>query len=82
MDIENSTVRSNDILLGEIKGKLDMLIRATDTFHVTTSEKIDKMGKKIARLEVKSGVWGGISGIITTTMFMLALHVKKFFGWQ
>ena len=43
-------------------------------------DKIDNMSSKIAKLEVKSSVWGAIGGMISSGIAMAGVLIKNMLG--
>ena len=48
-----------------------------DRYFDKLFEKIDGMGKEIATLKVKAGIWGGLAGIVSAIASMILLYIKS-----
>lgn len=70
---------SNDFLLGEIHAKVQDIPFIRDKVE-ELEKRMCKMESRVSALEVKSGVWGGLAGIITSLILLSVVLWKKALG--
>lgn len=63
----------NTLLLGEIKGKMDLLIDGQNR----TNERLDSMDTRLRKVETKAAVNGAFAGGIISVGFALAQEKLK-----
>ena len=63
--------KNQDFLLGEIYAKVQ------DIPHI--KEKVECLDRKVAKLEVKSSIWGALAGMLSAVMLYLSMMWKKLF---
>jgi hypothetical protein len=61
------------LLLGEIKGKLDLMI----SNQSETNERLDKMDNRLRKVETKSAINGAISGGLVSVGVALMIEKGK-----
>lgn len=61
------------LLLGEIKGKLDLVITGQDK----TNERLDSMDSRLRKVEAKAALNGAVAGGIISIGFALAQEKLK-----
>lgn len=61
------------LLLGEIKGKLDLMISSQSE----TNERLDKMDNRLRKVETKSALNGAISGGLVSVGVALMIEKGK-----
>jgi hypothetical protein len=61
------------LLLGEIKGKLDLMI----SNQIETNERLDKMDNRLRKVETKSAINGAISGGLVSVGVALMIEKGK-----
>jgi hypothetical protein len=61
------------LLLGEIKGKLDLMISSQSE----TNERLDKMDSRLRKVETKSAINGAISGGLVSVGVALMIEKGK-----
>ena len=54
--------------------------RVKDIPHI--KKQVDLLGKKVAVLEVKSGIWGAVAGIVSSMGTILILYLKKIIAFM
>lgn len=65
------------LLLGEIKGKLDLVIAGQDK----TNTRLDSMDSRLRSVETKAAVNGGLAGgIISVTIVLAQEKLKAMLG--
>ena len=60
------------LLLGEIKGKLDLVISNQDTSHERFEERFDGLDTRLRKVETKAAINGAVTGGLVAIGFELA----------
>ena len=62
----------NLLLLGEIKGKLDLVISNQDQRHIEITKQLTGMEDRLRKVEIKAATTGAITGGLVAIGFELA----------